>query len=212
VFSCDLCFLSSTVRASAGGEVPLISFKGRDTESVSPPLLDEPPTDKEGKRRDTPVEDQKAVAPDEEEQSASVFDSDAQPVQSIGAILNGLDKAHYETQLTILFEVAERYDFNLGPIYAIGASSHKDDLGRYFPLILRGAKIEYPTEPPEEYDVSMSPTWLINTKKGQYVLEATGTLDRYFNSRGHFIEKPVSALPEREEPLLDTGQDLFGNE
>lgn len=119
----------------------------------------------------------------------------AVPVQSVGAILNSLDSAHYLKSLEQLTELAISRDMSIGKIYALGdlkVASENPYVGK---IIARGGIIHIVSNVPKGYAVSLSPTWIVKTAEGEVLLEAVGALDKYFNQRGEFLDR------ERRNPL-----------
>lgn len=111
-------------------------------------------------------------------------------VRSIGAILNALDKAHFQEKIRELGDVVARFDFDVGFIWAIGSFENLTTTEDVAPLVARNGVIELADRPPERYaHVERSPTWIVRTPDGDIILEGTGPLAHHFNVRGEFIEK-----------------------
>jgi hypothetical protein len=119
----------------------------------------------------------------------------AVPVQAVGAILNSIDSAHYLKSLEQLTELAISRDLNIGTVYALGdlkVASENPYVGK---IIARGGIVHIVSNVPKGYPVSLSPTWIVKTAEGEVLLEAVGTLDKYFNKRGEFLDR------EKRSPL-----------
>lgn len=127
-------------------------------------------------------------------------------VLSVGAVLNSLDKPHFEEKMKELLEVVDRYDFDVGFIWAIGSVQNLVNSPEAIYLVARRAMIEAAEAPPEHYKISMSPTWVIRTAAGEILLEATGPLAANFNAKGEFVERPNEMRVERKEDPAPVGE------
>lgn len=123
-------------------------------------------------------------------------------VKTIGGILNARDSKHFEVELGNLLSIATQYDLDVGKIYSLG---HYDGSNgtQMLKVIARGGSIEITWVVPEEYQVTRSPTWILDSEDGQIVLEAPESLKRYFNTKGEFIEGFLPAT--QEAPLVLEG-------
>ena len=156
------------------------------------------------------VEDgRSSIAADiERERNAANFASgNGIPVESISLIVNGLDKKHFFSCLKDLYELCERTGMRIDTVYVVGNLDSVIDPAlkamswprgvQDQPLIginLYGGKLAVVEEPPKEYPVRLSPSWVVNTKEGAYILEAIGGYKKYFNNRGQLVlvGSPVS--------------------
>lgn len=117
-------------------------------------------------------------------------------VLSVGAILNAMDKAHYHEKLSELSDTLVRHDFDAGPIYALGSYTIALESSELIPLVVRGATVSVLDVPPSPYhEVRTSPTWIVRTKEGDFLLEATGPLRKHFTQRGQFIDRQLDTGP-----------------
>jgi len=123
------------------------------------------------------------------------------PVRAIGAVVNAMDVQHFSDTLQELAEVVIRFDLEVGKIYVIGDLKHFETAKKHLTkLIARGGVLRLGSKPPAELNVTLSPAWILYTDKGRIILEATGQLDRYLNSRGEFVDKRQPAQePAPEE-------------
>ena len=89
-----------------------------------------------------------------------------------------------------LSDTAVKHDLGIGEIFAIGnvttAFDTSQDLLRVF---ARGGAISIRSTVPEKYKVKKSPSWILYTREGEILLEATGPLANNFNQKGEFIDK-----------------------
>lgn len=113
-------------------------------------------------------------------------------VLAIGGIVNALDKAHLQEKMKELAEVAERFDFDIGKIWAVGTIPNITQTEEMLFLVARNGVVEAAEEAPARYKVKLSPTWIVRTPEGEILLEGTGPLAQHFNLRGEFVEKPGS--------------------
>ena len=158
---------------------------------------------KDGKKVADTGEDPKKLA--EKETSREADDIElllSEPILALGAVINSLDKAHFDTQIREVLQLATDYDLQIGVIYAIGdirnVLADQDLLLRF---AVFGGQVKPVEELPEQYrELAYSPTWLLNIEPGIIMLEGVGSLRKFLNSRGEFIE---SLLPDFEE---DTGK------
>lgn len=124
-------------------------------------------------------------------------------VITIGAIIDGTNKRHYEQCIQSLFKLSDKFEFDLDKIY-ITSLLNNIDKESILSLLVRGATVSPVPAPPEEYNVTASPTWIVQTEDGQVVLEGIVDLGRYFNSRGEFVSKAQkSSIVEEKRPRLE---------
>ncbi|RMG44316.1 MAG: hypothetical protein D6719_02110 [Candidatus Dadabacteria bacterium] len=137
------------------------------------------------------VADKKTVAPGTTESSFNKKPSKEKiPIIAISAVLNAADRQHFSEHLNELIDTAVTYDLAFGSIYAVGWNifKHSSDLqNTAIKIIARGGEILDYGSVPDEYPVKLSPTWIIETEKGDIVLEATGPLRKYITSDGSFM-------------------------
>lgn len=126
-------------------------------------------------------------------------------VLAIGGIINAVEKNHFEERMRELLEVVDRYDFNVGFVWAIGSVQNIISSKEVLFLAARQALIEAAEEPPAQYKVKMSPTWIVRTPEGEILLEATGPLVANFNMKGEFIER-VSEMRVGTPVVKPTGE------
>lgn len=112
-------------------------------------------------------------------------------VRSVSAILSALDSRDFQSRLRDLLDVADKYDLDVGPIYAVGDLRLVYDSENIIPLVARGATIGVVDEPPEPYaSVKRSPTFILDTEKGQVILEGFFSIQRFLTSKGEFVDNP----------------------
>ncbi|NDC36988.1 MAG: hypothetical protein EBZ48_02930 [Proteobacteria bacterium] len=111
-------------------------------------------------------------------------------IERLSLVTNGANEEHALEALTALREVIVDKELALGTVYLVGLnSSIKLD-----PLVLMVRRLQFLgaafaqglTEPP--VPVKLSPTWIVETTQGRYLLEGTMNIDRFLNARGEFVK------------------------
>jgi len=118
-------------------------------------------------------------------------------ISSIGAILSAKDGGHYSKSINQLIDVAIEANVKLDTIYSMGtidevfvpiAEQMKvDNSGRrYFEI---ADKIKLSEHLPEPYDkmVKRSPTWIVSTPQGKYILEGLEPLTKFVSKQGKLV-------------------------
>ncbi|MBN8549124.1 MAG: hypothetical protein J0M12_07415 [Deltaproteobacteria bacterium] len=132
----------------------------------------------------------------------------ALPVRSIGGVLNSADAEHYEKSLQQLSEFAEKKNLDVGTIYTLGDMKTATNSPFIPKLVARGGVVRIVSNIPKGYDVSLSPTWVVKTSEGEVLLEAVGSLDKYFNPQGEFLDRETRA----KKPAAATEKKVQGSE
>lgn len=118
-------------------------------------------------------------------------------ISSIGAILSAKDSGHYSKSINQLIDVAIEANVKLDTIYSMGtieevfvpiAEQMKVDRSgrRYFEI---ADKIKLSEHLPEPYDkmVKRSPTWIVSTPQGKYILEGLEPLTKFVSKQGKLV-------------------------
>ncbi len=147
--------------------------------------------------------------PDSDVQSTgTIFEvARAVKVKSIGMILNFADIEHGRQKLEETYDVAKRYNIPLGKFYVLlDANNYMETNRDTMALLARGADVKFKDRLPNRYKkVRLSPTWLIQTEVGEYILEAPPSLGRFFNGKGEFLEPRVEQSDDDlSEEAVDT--------
>ncbi len=126
-------------------------------------------------------------------------------VNYIGAVLNSLDFAHFEAALNEVVDVVTKYDLAYGKFYTVGDFKSVPKVQTtVFKIISRGGEVLVKGAAPDKYPVRLSPSWIIGTPDGEFLLEATGPLDDNFNSSGQFVDRlaklEVTPTPDATAP------------
>lgn len=124
---------------------------------------------------------------------------DVQPIISVGAVLNAFDKEHLGLYTKKLADLLVERNIPAGQLYMRHLAGALPDLQSFMRLITYGASPRYITALPEKYAMlTASPTWIVQTEKGEYLLEGVEALERFITADGGFVEKPIAA-PAMEE-------------
>ena len=155
-----------------------------------------------------------AVASDDEENSAPELpvsivpeDKPGVPVLSIGAVINSLDFTHFYRNLNSLSLLAQKHDFEIGRVYAIGdfqkmlASAKM--LGR---LMARRGQLDWLPTVPEKFKITKSPTWIVSTADGDFVIEGMPLLESFFNAKGEFVESVLEDMRIEADPVAEKAE------
>ena len=123
-----------------------------------------------------------------EEVQAEIDFAEGKPVTLVGLLINGEDAEHAMHNLKELSDMATKYDWSIGPIMTVGRfelPEARDFLAR---LMARGGFISHFETMPERYKtVKFSPSWIIVTEEGEILLEAPGSLKKFFNKKGQLV-------------------------
>jgi hypothetical protein len=111
----------------------------------------------------------------------------------VGAVLSSSNSDHIVEKLDELAEEAVKFDLMLGPIFLVGNTDVEAISRHVLKLEKRQAIITYRHEVPAKYSaVKLSPTWIMQTAKGQILLEGLGPLKQNLNKNGELILPPQS--------------------
>jgi len=167
-------------------QIPLGQTKdGPRKETKSPTILDTKSDSNEHSLDDN----SKIISPNEANFSGK-------KILRIGGIVDDLKSHGFEDFSKSLILIADKYDFNIGTVYVVKGSTTQESLINS--LWIRGGMVKYVSSPPNKYNVTISPAWIIQTEDGQIVLEGISNIEKYINQRGEFLDKPrtLSALEE----------------
>lgn len=117
------------------------------------------------------------------------------PVKAIGGVVNAVDANKFKEEMNSLVDLATTYDFSIGHIYAIGDYTKAADMDLVMKVVARGGVIEPRLTPPEAIGVTTSPVWILETDKGDVVLEGVSSIEPFLTSKGEFLDstpKPIS--------------------
>lgn len=117
-------------------------------------------------------------------------------IEAFGAILSTADQQQLAKQVKHIINISIQRDIPLAGIYAVGDQNPevRDDKGIMDALwILGGSLVGLPVVPhPYDKYVTQTPSWLIYTKRGKYILEGIASPEKYINIRGEFVADAVT--------------------
>jgi hypothetical protein len=68
-------------------------------------------------------------------------------------------------------------------------------------LSVFGSETHFISSLPAKYaSVTRSPTWIVRTEKGEYLLEGVDSLSSFITASGGFVEEPVAAPAMEQAP------------
>lgn len=126
--------------------------------------------------------------------------SGGEKIKWIGAILGSLNEKDFRENLQGFLKVSDKHGLDIAIVYAIGDFSEKYN-NEMVNIIGRNGSISFVEELPEKYNVKLSPSWIVATHNGAYILEGV-ELEKYINQKGEYIEK--QNLFEAQEPVMDS--------
>ena len=108
-------------------------------------------------------------------------------VLRIGAIINGMEEGHRNEMISKLVNFSISSHLPLYKAYVVGPMLGSGNSGDLFALSLQGGTLEGVTAPPQEYTVTRSPTWILETEKGDVLLEGLPEIEKFINSQREFV-------------------------
>lgn len=119
----------------------------------------------------------------DEEPPSHLEKSELLPISKLSIVLNGADKAHFDTFLKLYHEITVKYSLPTGTIYSVGGLENLSQLSQlWVPLTVSGATFELLEKAP--YELQRSPSWIIDTEKGRVLLEGEEDLKKHLNAKG----------------------------
>ncbi len=112
---------------------------------------------------------------------------EANPIRRISLVINAKEGPHLSDGITQLIDIASKYDLKIGTIYRIGWTTALVPARTMPVFLVQGGKFKDVDAPPAKYPVKKSPTWIVETDKGEIILEGFPILDRFVNSKGQFV-------------------------
>jgi hypothetical protein len=110
-------------------------------------------------------------------------------VNSIGLIVNSMEREHYEAALQNLIRLADSRGLTLSTIYTLGNFEIATRSPLLPGLVARGAILRVLNEIPPGYEVTLSPSYIVKTPEGEVLLEAVSALEKYFSASGEFLDR-----------------------
>ena len=126
-------------------------------------------------------------------------------VISLGIVVNSLDENHLERHLNTLIKTSTKLDLDINEVDFVGIDN---DITKKFGLAIvsRFGQGNFMSAPPAEYNISTSPTWILQTENGQILLEGIDNPESYINSNAEFIDggNTASYGTESNSSFFDT--------
>ncbi len=136
------------------------------------------------------------AGPDMKQAARSIMDqAQGTKINSISAVLNGVDREHYGRKLAELYSLAKKHQLRIETIYVLGSPQQAINRAA-MDLLSDGVMIVPCEKPPEEYPVTQSPSWIIKLDEGIVLLEGV-PLARVINARGELVPQPGQAAAEK---------------
>ncbi len=128
-------------------------------------------------------------------------------VLSLGVVINSLDENHLEKHLNTLIKTSTKFDLDINEVDFVGIDN--DVTKKFgFAIISRFGEENFMSAPPIEYNITTSPTWILQTANGQILLEGIDNPEIYMNSQAEFIDS--GKLPYQNDSN-ERGSSFFEN-
>jgi hypothetical protein len=124
-------------------------------------------------------------------------------VNSIGLIVNSMEREHYQRALQGLLHIADTREIKISSVYTLGNFEIATRSSLIPGVVARGGVVRVLNEIPEGYEVTLSPTYIVKTPEGEIVLEAVSSLERYFSSSGEFLDRQPRKLAPAAKPAAN---------
>ncbi|MEZ4752703.1 MAG: hypothetical protein R3A13_00055 [Bdellovibrionota bacterium] len=111
------------------------------------------------------------------------------PVKSLGVVVLGTKKDHLNETLEHLRNMAVKLEIQIGEIITLGGM-HEEVDGRLFgAAVIMGAKLRIAHNVNDAYEVTQSPTWVVETEEGITLLEGIYKINKFFNRKKEFVDQ-----------------------
>jgi len=173
-------------------EIPEENTSEKGVGSVESPEISKDGFMKEGPEEIKPNTEAVKSDADKEKEESSFWDNAAGvEIRSLGLIVNAGDVLHGQTHMQELLGASQKYQIPISTVYAVGgmnAFNGKLPPAEWLMVKLAGGDFRVELAPPERYEVTLSPAWIVETPDGEVVLEAVTSLDKYLNREGKFVQ------------------------
>ena len=126
----------------------------------------------------------------------TLFMEKGEPIDSISVIVHGLNDAHFKQVMRNFLQLMAKRDLDIDFVFKMGLTDMRDKeirSIRYQVWALEG-EVWNVREIPERYQaIRKSPTWIVNTERGEILVEGFPTLDEFVNAKGEFIDGRILA-------------------
>lgn len=131
-----------------------------------------------------------------------ITDLPGEAVLRISAILGATKIVNFKSNLKSIVDICEQHVIKVGDLYVFGTVDSRDRELRSLLAKLGVCSANFiMNEPlPDDYKkVERSPSWIIETKEGDIILEGEPELSRYIDEYGGFNENGLRFFEEEEE-------------
>lgn len=126
----------------------------------------------------------------QESQNSVMDQTQALAILSVSAILSSKEPEHLFAKLKEFTDTVFEYKLKPDKIYVVGFINRITDAPLDWAKIsIKGGQIAIVDQVPEKYPVKLSPSWIIETKKGEILIEGEQKLSNYMNAKGEFLQK-----------------------
>jgi hypothetical protein len=152
------------------------------------------PPDQTVKTEPKLVQEEKSF--NEVDTSVETLRTDAgQRINWIGLIVSIKNGSLLDKSFSTLQKITRRHDLSIGPIYLLGIPT---ELSKHSALLsevaIRGGSLNLQENPPKEFPVTKSPSWIISVEKGEILLDGIIDPTLFFNDQGHYIGDPSAEI------------------
>ena len=137
--------------------------------------------------------DEKASSQTEQPVTSSNPELSGVKVLALGIAVGGDGSEKSHENLLALKELAIRFELPVSEVLVVGGIGLENDQPILAALGVMGGQIKIVETADEEYPVKQSPTWIVETAQGKILLEGIDSIDKFFNSRGEFVERAEGA-------------------
>ena len=131
----------------------------------------------------------------DEPPASSEPDISGSKVLAIGIVVGGDGSEKSHENLLALKELAIRFELPVSEVLVVGGIGLENDQPILAALGVMGGQIKIVETAEEEYPIKQSPTWIVETAQGKVLLEGIDSIDKFFNSRGEFVERSQGSTP-----------------
>jgi hypothetical protein len=154
------------------------------------------PPDQTVKKEPKLVQEEKSF--NEVDTSVETLRTDAgQRINWIGLIVSIKNESLLDKSFSTLQKITRRHDLSIGPIYLLGIPT---ELSKHSALLsevaIRGGSLNLQENPPKEFPVTKSPSWIISVEKGEILLDGIIDPTLFFNDQGHYIGDPSAEIKQ----------------
>lgn len=140
-------------------------------------------------------------------------DQGTDQIISLGVIVNSNKKEHFDKVLRELLATVNEKNFFIGRIIEVGSSPGKiklKTLNEKLEFGLRRASIQFEKNVPDKYQVKGSPTWIVETKKGEILFEGFNKTNSFITSLGKVRRKILNSFHQGDS-LVDPSSEPTKN-